>query len=284
MKIYKNFELTTYNSYRIKATCKCAYFPESEVDVLWFVSEHPRFILLGSGHNVILLKKHYDIPFLIFNGVLNDIHLLNDEMINVEAGAWMADVADFALQNSLSGIEVFCDIPSSLGGAVVMNAGANGEEIKDVIHEVRYFDLNEGICKFLSGNDLSFQYRNSFFQLNPRNLILSASLRLKPTSREDINNKMAEIKRSRGLKQPKEFPNAGSVFKRPKGFFVGTLIEELGLKGYSVGGMKISEKHGGFIVNYNNGTGQDILKIIHHVQNRVYEVYGLELEIEQRIL
>ena len=284
MRIYHNFDLTEYNSYRVKAICNLAFFPESEADVLMFISEHPKFILLGSGHNVILSKRHYDIPFLISNGVLNRISLLNNHLVYVEAGAWMADVAEFALKNSLSGIEMFWDIPSSLGGAVVMNAGASGDEIKDVIQEVRYFDLKAGIRKVLSAEELNFQYRNSFFQMNSENLIFSAILKLRSAKKEAIKKKMEEIKTNRELKQPKEYPNAGSVFKRPKGFYVGSMIEELGLKGYTVGGMKISEKHGGFIVNFNNGTGEDVVKIIHYVQNCVHKVYGLELEIEQRIL
>jgi UDP-N-acetylmuramate dehydrogenase len=209
---------------------------------------------------------------------------LNNHLVYVEAGAWMADVAEFALKNSLSGIEMFWDIPSSLGGAVVMNAGASGDEIKDVIQEVRYFDLKAGIRKVLSAEELNFQYRNSFFQMNSENLIFSAILKLRSAKKEAIKKKMEEIKTNRELKQPKEYPNAGSVFKRPKGFYVGSMIEELGLKGYTVGGMKISEKHGGFIVNFNNGTGEDVVKIIHYVQNCVHKVYGLELEIEQRIL
>jgi len=284
MRIYHNFDLTEYNSYRVKAICNLAFFPESEADVLMFISEHPKFILLGSGHNVILSNRHYDIPFLIINGVLNRISLLNNHLVYVEAGAWMADVAEFALKNSLSGIEMFWDIPSSLGGAVVMNAGASGDEIKDVIQEVRYFDLKAGIRKVLSAEELNFQYRNSFFQMNSENLIFSAILKLRSAKKEAIKKKMEEIKTNRELKQPKEYPNAGSVFKRPKGFYVGSMIEELGLKGYTVGGMKISEKHGGFIVNFNNGTGEDVVKIIHYVQNCVHKVYGLELEIEQRIL
>ena len=284
MRIYHNFDLTEYNSYRVKAICNLAFFPESEADVLMFISEHPKFILLGSGHNVILSKRHYDIPFLIINGVLNRISLLNNHLVYVEAGAWMADVAEFALKNSLSGIEMFWDIPSSLGGAVVMNAGASGDEIKDVIQEVRYFDLKAGIRKVLSAEELNFQYRNSFFQMNSENLIFSAILKLRSAKKEAIKKKMEEIKTNRELKQPKEYPNAGSVFKRPKAFYVGSMIEELGLKVYTVGGMKISEKHGGFIVNFNNGTGEDVVKIIHYVQNCVHKVYGLELEIEQRIL
>jgi len=284
MRIYHNFDLTEYNSYRVKAICNLAFFPESEADVLMFISEHPKFILLGSGHNVILSKRHYDIPFLIINGVLNRISLLNNHLVYVEAGAWMADVAEFALKNSLSGIEMFWDIPSSLGGAVVMNAGASGDEIKDVIQEVRYFDLKAGIRKVLSAEELNFQYRNSFFQMNSENLIFSAILKLRSAKKEAIKKKMEEIKTNRELKQPKEYPNAGSVFKRPKGFYVGSMIEELGLKGYTVGGMKISEKHGGFIVNFNNGTGEDVVKIIHYVQNCVHKVYGLEFEIELIIL
>jgi len=284
MRIYTNFELTEYNSYRVKAFCDKAYFPETEEDVVSFFTTHKDFILLGSGHNIIFSKEYYEKPMVIFNGNYNAIELTNEDLLEIEAGAMMWDVAQFALDNALSGVEIFWDIPSSLGGAVVMNAGASGEEIKDVLIKVRYLDLKDNQIKEILKEDISFEYRNSFFQKNTDKIVLKAWLKLPKGDKADIQEKMETIKTQRWAKQPKEFPNGGSVFKRTKGYYVGAIMDELGLKGYTVGGAKISEKHGGFIINFNNATGQDILDIITEVKRQVWEKYQVELEVEQRVI
>lgn len=285
MKIYNNFNLTNYNSYRINATCKTAYFPESEQDLIDFFKEKESFILLGSGHNVILSKEHYENDFLIFNGNFNHVTIdPKSGITEAESGITMLELSELALENSLSGIEIFYDIPSSLGGAVVMNAGASGEEIKDVLVKVRYLDLEDFKVKEINKEDISFEYRNSFFQKNTDKIVLKAWLLLKPTDKVSIKEKMETIKEQRWAKQPKEFPNAGSVFKRPPGYYVGAIMDELGLKGFTVGGAKISEKHGGFIVNFDNATGQDIIDIITHVKTKVFEKFSVDLEVEQRII
>lgn len=284
MKYFQNFDLTSYNSYNVSATCKEAFFPDSEQDVLDFFAAHQDYIMLGSGHNIILSKSHYDPPFVIFNGNYDNIELLGDNILAIESGAMMWDVAKFALEKSLSGIEIFWDIPSSLGGAVVMNAGASGEEIKDVLVKVRYLDLIDYQVKEIQKDDISFEYRNSFFQKNTDKIVLKAWLELKKSDHDKIKEKMENVKAQRWAKQPKEFPNAGSVFKRPKGYYVGAIMDNLGLKGYTVGGAKISEKHGGFIINFNNATGKDILAIIAEVKRQVWEKFQVDLEVEQRVI
>lgn len=285
MKIYENFDLTLYNSYRIKAACKTAYFPETESEVIAFYASGKPYILLGSGHNVIFSKSFYETNFLIFNGNYDSIDIDPiSGLVEAEAGVTMLKISELALLNELSGVEIFYDIPSSLGGAVVMNAGASGEEIKDILVKVRYLDLADLKVKEIFKEDMGFEYRNSFFQRNTDKIVLKVWLQLKPANKVKISCKMETIKTQRWAKQPKEFPNAGSVFKRPKGYYVGALIDELDLKGYSQGGAKISEKHGGFIINYNNAKGNDILGIIQEVRNRVFKKFGVELEIEQRII
>lgn len=284
MRIYTNFELTDYNSYRVKAHCEMAYFPENEEDVVSFFTTNKDFILLGSGHNIIFSKEYYQKPIVIFNGNYNSISQLEEGLLEVEAGAMMWDVAKFALNNALSGLEIFWDIPSSLGGAVVMNAGASGEEIKDVLVKVRYLDLTDNQIKEILKEDISFEYRNSFFQKNTDKIVLKAWLQLQKGNKEAISEKMETIKAQRWAKQPKEYPNAGSVFKRPKGYYVGAIMDELGLKGFTIGGAQISNKHGGFIVNFNQAKGQDILNIIKEVKRQVWEKYQVELEVEQRVI
>lgn len=284
MKIFYQLDLTNYNSYRISSRCKIAYFPENENDTIDFIKEYKDFIILGSGHNIIFSKDYYDTPIMIFNGNFNKISLSADQVIEVEAGAMMSDVAEFALFNGLSGVEIFWDIPSSLGGAVVMNAGASGEEIKDVLVKVRYLDLKDMEIKEISTDNIEFSYRNSIFQRSQNKIVLKAWLKLKPGDSNEIKLKMENIKSQRWDKQPRDFPNCGSVFKRPKGYYVGQIISELDLKGYSIGGAKISEKHGGFIINYNKAKGADIIALINHVRQIVLDQYGIVLEIEQRII
>lgn len=283
MKSYKNFDLTNYNSYRVVASCKEVFFPNTEKEVIDCFVNNENLILLGSGHNIILSKEFYEDKFIVFNGNFNKIHVSND-IIEAESGAWMGDLSQIALDNSLTGLEMFYDIPSSLGGAVVMNAGASGQEIKDFLIKVKYLDLADGVVKVMHKDEMSFEYRNSFFQKNTNKIVLKAWLKLEKFDKEKIAFKMESLKANRWGKQPKAFPNGGSVFKRPEGYFVGAIIDDLNLKGYTVGGAKISNKHGGFIINYENATGSDILNIINHIKNLVYKKLGVNLEIEQRII
>lgn len=284
MKKFNDFDLTKYNSYNLKSFCSQAFFPDNEEDVINFFKHYNKYHLIGSGHNIILAKQYYEVPFLIFNNNFNAISLLGDDILVIEAGATMLEVSEFALANSLTGLEMFYDIPSSLGGAIYMNAGAGGEEIKDILIKVRYYDLVDFKVKEMSTDLIDFDYRNSFFQKNKNKIVLNASLKLKKSNKEEIKNKMETIKKQRWSKQPREFPNAGSAFKRPKGFYVGKIMQDLNLRGYSIGGAKISEKHGGFIVNFNNATGDDIIKLINFVKSKVFEKFGINLEVEQRVI
>jgi len=283
MRFYPDFDLTNYNSYRIHSACKNAFFPENEDEVFQIFKGEKNFIVLGSGHNVILSKEYYDKSFIIFNGNFNHV-LFEGDIAEAESGILMLDLCNQALEKALSGIEVFYDIPSSLGGAVLMNAGAGGEEIKDVILKVRYLDLDDMKIKEIHQHEIRFEYRNSFFQQTNKNIILKAWLQLHEKNKEEISLKMETIKSQRWAKQPKELPNAGSVFKRPEGKFVGQMIEELGLKGFSVGGAMVSVMHAGFIVNSANATGNDVLTLIKIIQEKVKDKFGIDLILEQRII
>jgi len=285
MKIFNEFDLTEYNSYRISATCKKAYFPESEEDVIFFYSINEPFVHIGSGHNIILSKEYYDINFLIFNGNFNSVELHQTfNVISAEAGASIYDVSLIAEKHSLTGVEFFYDIPSSVGGAVVMNAGTKEGETENILKKVRYLDLTDMIIKERFNDELELEYRNSFFQKQQDKIILKAWFQLASGDKQMIRKIMEESKERRWSKQPREYPNGGSVFKRPPGKFVGPMIDELGLKGYTIGGAQVSKKHSGFIVNINNATGQDILSIIKVIISKVSMKYGVELEIEQRII
>ena len=285
MKIFENFDLTDYNSYNIKSYCKKAIFPETEADLIKIYKEFNDFKLIGSGHNIILSKSFYDSDFVILNDNYSDTFIdLDNSLIEAEAGISMLKLSEIALNNELTGLEIFYDIPSSLGGAVVMNAGASGEEIKDLVKKVRYLDLKDNKVKERFNSELNFEFRNSFFQKNTDKVVLKVWLQLKKGNFEDIHFKMRDVKEKRWAKQPKDFPNAGSVFKRPKGFYVGAMIDELKLKGLTVGGAKVSEKHGGFIINFDNASGKDIIELINMIKDKVKNKFEVDLEVEQRII
>ncbi|EKB48329.1 UDP-N-acetylmuramate dehydrogenase [Cecembia lonarensis] len=282
MKVFNNFNLENFNAYNLSSVCSRAYFPDCEADII-NVIQKARPIVIGNGNNLILTKQFYKEDFLILNGCFQKV-MLEKEIIIAEAGATLFDLSETAFQNNLSGLEIFYDIPSSVGGAVVMNAGTKEVEIKDLLIKVRYLDLVDGKIKEIYKEDIGFEYRNSFFQENVNTIILKVWFKLEKGDPLKIKSKMLLNKEIRWSKQPRDYPNCGSVFKRPPGRFVGPMLDELGLKGFTIGGAKISEKHSGFIVNTGNATGKDILQIIEIVQKKVKEKFGVDLEIEQRII
>lgn len=285
MLIKENFDLTDYNSYRVNATCSKAYFPESDQDLIDVFSEigESNKHIIGAGYNLILSKEHYEDPFVIFSDNFSDV-LVEGDVIVAQSGITMLQLTNLCYEKGLSGLEIFYDIPGSLGGAVVMNAGSGTEEVKNLVSRVKCFDIKNLTFELKENSDLGFDYRRSIFQENENLIVVEATLQLSPGIPENIKEKMERTKAIRHTKQPKDYPNAGSVFKRPTGQFVGPMIEGLGLKGFSIGGAQVSEKHAGFIVNCGNATGADILSLIDHIKQLVFNAYGIELEVEQRIL
>jgi len=286
MRIVYDLDLTNYNSYRINSVCRRAFFPETEEDIhaIFTTYKEPlQKVIIGCGNNVILSKSYYKEDFVVFLGNFSNVSV-EGTIIAAEAGISMLALSERALEGGLSGLELFYDIPSSLGGAVVMNAGASGEEIKDLLVTVRYYNPLTNAFYEINKNEINFEYRNSFFQRNPHLIITRAVMQLKKGNIKKIREKMGENKWLRWAKQPRDFPNAGSVFKRPEGYYVGALVDELQMKGYTYGGAKISEKHGGFIINFDQAKGSDILKVIAEVKRMVKEKYNIELEVEQRII
>jgi len=285
MNFICNFNLTNYNAYHVKAVCAKAWFPENDSDIIEIFrqNKNKRHIILGNGNNIILSKEHYDEEFIILNGCFDKVTVNNTE-IEAEAGATLLQMSETALKHRLTGLEIFYDIPSSVGGAVVMNAGTKEGEISDILVKVRYLDLSDMQIKEIAKRDLGFEYRNSFFQKHTNKIVLKALFMLGKGNSEQIKAKMEETKQSRWAKQPREYPNSGSVFKRPEGRFVGPMIDELGLKGFSIGGAQVSEKHSGFIINKGNAKGSDIMAIISEIQRQVKEKFGINLEQEQRLI
>jgi UDP-N-acetylmuramate dehydrogenase len=285
MKIVENLDLTNYNSYRTKSICSVGYFPENENDLLTFFQskEHQSYIVLGNGNNTILSRAYYQELFIILNGYFDSIKV-SGNVIEAEAGATILEVSKMALKHGLTGAEFLYDIPSSVGGAIVMNAGTKEGETKNILLKVRYLDLEDMLIKEKSNSEIGFDYRNSFFQKNKDKIVLKSWFQLEKGDPLKIEKIMKDSKERRWDKQPREFPNCGSVFKRPPGKFVGPMIDELGLKGFQIGGAQVSEKHSGFIVNKSNATGQDILDLIENIKTKVFDHYSINLEVEQRII
>ena len=285
MRIEEPLDLTPYNSYGIRAFCARGVFPETEADLVeaYGTYPHDEIMLVGSGHNVILSREWYDETFILLNNTFDDITVDGTRM-HAQSGAFSTRMSEVALEHGLTGLEFFYDIPSSLGGAVVMNAGASGEDIAGVLEAVRYLNLSDGTVHTLHPSEANFGYRQSLFQGGARKVVLSADLRLSEGDPNAIQTKMETMRDARWAKQPRDFPNAGSVFKRPPGFYVGTMIEELGLKGRRVGGAMISDQHAGIFVNCDGATGPDVIALLEEARQRVKEIYGVDLEPEQIIL
>lgn len=282
MKILYNLDLTEYNSYCIHSIAKVAYFPETKEDLIDIVRKDSP-IIIGGGCNVILSKDIYEQPFVFIRENFSGIKQISNERLLVKAGTDLKVLSEFAYEHSLTGMEYFYDIPGCVGGATIMNAGCNGVSFGDFIESVTYFDIDRKKLFTITSEELSFRYRGS--QLSTMNIvILEVVLALKIGEREIIWETMQENKENRWRKQPREYPSAGSVFKRPAGHFVGPMITEVGLKGYRIGDAMISDKHAGFIVNVGNAKGGDVLALVAIAQEKVKKMYDVELELEQRVV
>lgn len=238
------------------------------------------YYIIGNGSNI-LVKDGGIRGVVIKLCKLNSIEAKGN-IIKAECGVLLKDVSKAALDNSLTGFEFASGIPGSVGGAVFMNAGAYDGEIKNVIKEADIIDKDGNIVT-LSNEELELGYRTSKV-MQKGFLVLSATFELKTGDKDKIKKRVDELTSRREEKQPLEYPSAGSTFKRPEGYFAGKLIQDAGLKGFSIGGASVSEKHSGFIINKGGATANDILNVIAHVQEEVKKQFGVELHPEVRIL
>lgn len=247
------------------------------------------FYLLGNGSNLLVGSRGFDGVMIKLEGEFLDCRLekerqAGDGSVSVCAGAGLllSRIGRLALENGLTGFEFAAGIPGTLGGAVVMNAGAYGGEMKDILRSVRVME-RDGEIRELLAEDLALSYRHSC--IPERGLaVLSARLALRKGEKAKIQARMEELSAARREKQPLEYPSAGSTFKRPEGHFAGKLIQDAGLKGYSAGGAQVSEKHAGFVINRNQAAPEDIKTLIEEVQKRVWEASGVWLEPEVKFL
>lgn len=244
-----------------------------EENLPWFV--------LGRGSNLLVSDQGYRGVILSIYKNFQNIDI-QGEILTVQAGTLLTTLSGKALDASLSGIEFASGIPGTVGGAVVMNAGAYGGEMQDIVRQVTVLD-QEGVVRTLTGEEMQFGYRTSLAKKKGY-IVLEAILELKPGEKEQIREKMQTLKAKRIEKQPLEYPSAGSTFKRPEGYFAGKLIMDAGLRGARVGDAQVSEKHCGFVVNTGHATAADVRELMRQIQEKVQEQFGVRLEPEVRFL
>ena len=288
MDVRRDEPLCKHSTFRIGGCAEYAVFPRS-VDELVFAlnvckNQGIRYIVAGNGSNLLFSDEGF-CGVVIFTSKMSSCEYVHKDgavYVKVECGKSLTELASEAgKKHSLSNLEFAYGIPGTVGGAVYMNAGAYGGQMSEVIVETEYFDLSDGKIKIISKDEQNPSYRHSIFQEHPEYIVVSTTLRLTPGNAEEIFALMSKNMSSRKEKQPLELPNAGSVFKRPAdNIFPGKLIEDAGLKGYTVGGAQVSEKHAGFIVNIGGATSRDVLLLIEHVKQTVFEKNAIMLECE----
>ena len=294
---YKENELMSkHTSFKIGGAAKLIVIPKTKEEISGIIKEcnksKIKYYIIGKGSNLLVSDSGLDCVVILLNnnfakikfthGVIDDTSLVHTHnahgIIEAEAGASLSSVCNFALENSLSKMEFAWGIPGTIGGAAYMNAGAYGGEMKDVIIKCEHID-NNGNFGEISGEDLKLSYRKSIYS-ESNFCITKVFMRLTYDKKETIKAKMDDFMLRRKTKQPLEYPSAGSVFKRPPGHFAGALIEECGLKGHSINGAKVSEKHAGFIINTGNATCSDVNQLIKEIQQKVYDKFKINLETE----
>ncbi len=282
--------LSNYTTMKIGGSCDILVCPRGEEDIAAIVklcrSEKIPFFVLGKGSNVLVSDKGYRGCIIRtcskYGHITAEAHDADSSIITATAGTTLSALCAAAKDNSLTGIEFAAGIPGSVGGALYMNAGAYGGEMKDVVVSCRYIDENGELCS-ISAQDMQLGYRHSIF--NEKNwIITSVTIKLNKGNKDEIQAKMQELMQRRRDKQPLEYPSCGSTFKRPEGYFAAALIEECGLKGYTVGGAQVSQKHSGFVINHDNASCADVLAVVKDVKRIVKEKKGVELECEMLIL
>lgn len=278
--------MSRHTSFRTGGGAKRMAFPKTPEELTALVEAGrkcgARPFILGNGTNLLAPDEGLD-RLVVSLTALREMTAGEDGTITAQAGVPLARLADFACQQGLTGLEFAHGIPGSLGGAVYMNGGAYGGEMSQVLTEVLAWFPEIGL-RTMAAEELDLGYRHSFFMDHPEVVILQATVRLEAGEEETIRAAMRDLMARRKASQPLEYPSAGSTFKRPTGYFAGTLIDQCGLKGLTVGGAQVSEKHAGFIINIGGATSADVEELIAQVQRIVMEKTGVRLEPEVRVI
>ncbi len=274
-----NEPLSKYTTFKIGGNCSLMLFPENKdcfvnmVDAC--LKNGVQFMVLGNGSDMVFGSKGYN-GVVISTSKFNTISVQGN-IIKCDAGVGLGALCNTACENGLKGAERLFGIPGSVGGAVCMNAGAYGGQINDILIECEYFDGEKIVVAAVGEIDLS--YRHSIFSSGDK-YVISATFSFEQGDKSEIKAEMAEYMGRRRDKQPLEYPSAGSTFLRPEGHFAGALIEQSGLKGYTIGGAQVSEKHAGFVINVGGATSNDVKALVQHIKNIVFEKFGVVLQCE----
>lgn len=287
LRVAQEEPLSRHTSFRVGGPARRMAFPEREEQMVLLLKLAQecgaRPLVIGNGTNLLVADEGLD-RLVIDTSAMNRITQGEDPMVLMaDAGVSLARLADFACKQGMTGLEFAHGIPGTVGGAVCMNAGAYDGEMKQVVEQVTVLFPEEGV-RTLSGEEMDFAYRHSMLSDHPEAVVLSAVFRLNPGDPVQIRGKMQELMTRRKTSQPLEYPSAGSTFKRPTGYFAGTLIDQCGLKGFTVGGAQVSEKHAGFVINRGGATFADVMGVITGVQERVLTEKGVQLEPEVKII
>ena len=286
-ELAENVCLKDYTSFKTGGMCPLIITPKT-VEGLCAVTKalesgKTRYTVLGNGSNMLALDEGFDGVILRIADGLTELRLIGEDEIFCGAGVKLGRLCNFALENSLSGLEFAYGIPGSCGGAVYMDAGAYGGEIRDVLTRAYHIEKAAGETGSFSLEEAAMGYRKSAY-CSDDFIITGALFKLRKADKTEIKAKMDDLLSRRKEKQPLDYPSAGSTFKRPEGYFAGGLIEECGLKGFSVGGAQVSAKHAGFVINKGGATAADVLSLIEHIKSTVFSQKGVLLEPEVKIL
>ena len=281
-RFLKNVSMAKYTSYKTGGTAKLMVFPRDIrrlIKLLTYLKEKKiKFKIMGNGSNTLFSDDVYD-GVIIKLDAFDKVEFKKNKVI-CGSGAKLVYVANQACKKSLTGLEFASGIPGTIGGAVFMNAGAYKSDMGYIVESVKVITPNFEVIK-LTNRELQFHYRTSFLQKHPGYICIEATLKLQNGDKTAIFDVMRDRKERRIASQPLEYPSCGSVFRNPEGLFAGKLIEDIGLKGYRIGGAQVSEKHANFIINYDNATSKDIHDLILYVKDEVKKHYDVDLKIEQ---
>lgn len=286
MKRLNHVDMKKYTSFRAGGFADEMLIPESVEELQEALKDvkkrNRKTIILGNGSNTLIKDTGFSGTVIKLGSELGKIEVEGTELV-CGCQALLSAIAKTALAHDLTGFEFASGIPGSLGGAVFMNAGAYGGEMKDVVESVTLVSRDGEDMRTVAAEELDMSYRHSVIE-ETGEIAVSVRIRLEKGIHEEIADRMAELTKKRNEKQPVQYPSAGSFFKRPQGYFAGKLVQDAGLKGLSVGGAQVSELHSGFVINKGNATATDIIELMHLVQNIVYDKFKVRLEPEVRIL
>lgn len=282
--IIENEPMKKHTTFRIGGMAKYFAIPKNVDEIQTLLrtcrEKNIQHYIIGNGSNVLFSDDEYNGMVIQIGNEMGEI-TIHGETLYAGAGAILAKVANLAYQAGLTGMEFAAGIPGSVGGAVVMNAGAYGGEMKDIVSYVDVLTEDETIRRY-DVEEMEFSYRHSI--VNENKIVIGVGMHLQFGDKDTILNRMNELAEARRRKQPLEYPSAGSTFKRPEGYFAAKLIDDCGLRGYSAGDAMVSTKHCGFVINTGNASCKDVLAVMQHVQDTVKEKYGVTLEPEVRII